>query len=697
MAYTKRSLLLVLLVCASSLAQRVEDVLFLQDGRERVGRLIKIDDHEVQFNIDGAVETFLLADVQRIDLAEIREDDEIRKVADLNDPLLDRVLKVSPTTFFFPDSGYVTMYHLIEKHLHEDGSYTERRRVIRKVLLERGKRLMNVAAYFRKGEETLEVDFARTINPDGTVTPITEAAIDVTSVNTETPEYERQQQLKFAMKKVTEGSILDYQTTERGKQTNFLEPFAIATYFRDTEPILEKELRIIVPRGRKLLYTLRQAEHVSVTTNEADDETTYSFVTKMAKRFVPEAQMPPWADCMPRVLVAEQATWSEIGEAYRAAVLARSEATPGIKAKVSELIVGAANDKEIASRIYYYVTQSIRQVWVGPMAYQYTPHQVGEVFDRGAGNTIDKVALLRSMLVEAGINADIALCRPRGSGKVVEEIPAIRQLDDALVVIEIESGRYFLAVDDETVRLGQIPSEYQGTRALLISAPKAQLIDIPLLVPDQESFASRYRIKVSANGDLAISVTERPTGNYEMGYRAAWKDTKEEDLRKGLEMDLAGMHATAKLDDYEIRNLHDVSQPLVFSQSYTLTDYAFGNEDLLVFRIPVLDYSAAAVGQPTREFPLTWYQQSKNTVDVTLTIPEGYRVYYAGKHFQADSAPCTFVAKFEHTKDTITYHDEFVQRMVEAPADVYKGYKACLETMARVPKEWIVLEKTSTN
>ena len=51
-----------------------------------------------------------------------------------------------------------------------------------------------------------------------------------------------------------------------------------------------------------------------------------------------------------------------------------------------------------------------------------------------------------------------------------------------------------------------------------------------------------------------------------------------------------------------------------------------------------------------------------------------------------------FTATFAASGAEIVYRDEFVQREVEAPAEVYPRYKACIETMARVPKEWIVLD-----
>ncbi|UCE60712.1 MAG: DUF3857 and transglutaminase domain-containing protein [Phycisphaerales bacterium] len=685
----------LLAISGSALAQEAEDVLYLQDGRERVGRLVEISKEAVLFEVKGEIgaQSFALSDVQRIDLAGVRVGDEVGRVEDLDDPLLRRVLKASPTTFLLLDSGYVTMYDLLEKRLHRDGSYTHRERVVQKVLLERGKNRANVARYFRKGDETLEVDFARTINPDGTVIPITEAAIDITSVNADTPEYEKQQQLKFTMKQVAENSILDYQITRRQLQTTLLDPLFAWAYFQETEPVFEREMRIIIPQDRKLSVAKQRADRVTATTEESGDEIVYSFSIKNSPRIVPEPNMPPRADCLPRVVVAEQTTWDKIGEAYRLALLDASTTSPAITEKVGELVAGAANPEEKARRIYRYFTNEIRQLWVRPSAYSYAPRPVDAVFEKLAGNTTDKAALLRAMLLEAGVEAHVVLCCPQGSGKLVENVPCIRQFNDALVAVDLPTGRTFLALDNDTARFGQVPSEYQGTRAMLVSKTDSQLIEVPLNEADEEMVASSYQMSVTPAGDLTVTATATPTGNYEMGYRAAWKDLKDDELRQQFEVALTDLHATARLHNYTIENLHDLDSQLTFSQTYTLEGYALGDDELLVFRLPEIDYSAGSVGKPQRVFPLRWDQRSKSTIDLTLSIPDGFRVYYAGKDYQAESEPTTFFARFDVDARQIRYRDEYVQREVEAPVEAYKDYKSCVETMARVPKEWIVLER----
>jgi len=680
---------------ASSFAQSVEDVIYLQDGRERVGRVIEIDERHVLFGVKGEAEpeSFGLSDVQRIEFAAKRSGDEVTRVEDLDDPLISRLVANAPGKFFYPDSGFLTLYRLTEKHLHKDGSYTHTERIVQKVLLERGESLGSVARYFKKDEETLEVDFARTINPDGTVTPITEAALDVSSVNPDTPEYEKQQQLKFAMKRVGEDSILDYQITKRRSQTDLLNPFAASMMFQGTEPILESELRIIIPRDRKLAVAKLRADHIEAETEEVGEEIVYTFKRKTIPRIIPEPYMPPWADLAPLILAAEQTTWDDVGDAYRQALLAGSTPSPAMKKKVAELVDGAVDVEDRARRVYRYFAKEIRHIWVGPDEYSYAPRPVAEVFEKHAGNTTDKAALLRAMLCEAGVPADVVLTGTKGGGKLAEGVPCIKQVDDALVSVTLSGRRTLLTLDDETARFGQVSSEYQGMRGLLVTSTDSRVIDIPLNQPTEEQVAYSYQIEVTPSGDLNVAATETPSGNYEMGYRSAYKGMKDEELRRMLEVSLTGMHPIAKLNSYTIENLDDMDEPLKFAESYTLEDYALGNENLLVFRLPQLDYDASAVGKPSRRYPMRWDQLSRSTHDITVTIPYGFRVYYAGKAFHAESVPATFDARFLVEDGKIRYQDEYVKREVEAPQEAYKDYKACLETMARVPKEWIVLER----
>ena len=88
-----------------------------------------------------------------------------------------------------------------------------------------------------------------------------------------------------------------------------------------------------------------------------------------------------------------------------------------------------------------------------------------------------------------------------------------------------------------------------------------------------------------------------------------------------------------------------------------------------------------------------WFLRQRNTKDMTISLPDTWGVYYAGKDYHAECAPMTFNAEFHHDAQAVYYRDEFVQRELEASPEAYAAYKEAIETRARVPKEWIVLER----
>jgi hypothetical protein len=409
---------------------------------------------------------------------------------------------------------------------------------------------------------------------------------------------------------------------------------------------------------------------------------------------VPEPMMPPYNDLLPRVTVALETTWPAIGQAYAEAMGEVDDPTEAIEAKVAELVAGVESPEERARRIYNYFIQNVRQLWVGPHEYSFVPRPVGEVFDKLAGNTIDKGMLLVVMLREAGLDAHYVLCRTQGAGRVVEEVPCIRQFNDVLVAVDLPEGRRYLGFDDETVRFGEIAVEYQGTRGLLVRPGGFELVTIPLNPPEREADRYEYEMRITPSGDLHVDLTARCTGSSESALRSAWKDMKDEEVRRSLMVNLANIHSKSSLGDYAFENLNDLSEAAYFTESYILHDYAMrAGDDLLVFRLPEIEYSALEVGKPDREFPLYWSSRSMLTNDIRLDIPQDFKVYYAGKDYEADGGVATFTADFDVKDRVIRYRDAYVHTETRAGREAYAAYKACLETQAQVSKEWIVLER----
>ncbi len=701
MKVTRISLVAATLLCLAAVlsAQAGNDVLYLQDGSERVGQLVQISAEQITFLVDGEDEPTLFprATVQRVELTQQRLGDQAQSVDQLDDPVLKRVLEHQPPPFMYPDSGHVTLYSLTRYDLDESGGYTVRQRRIERVMLERGKARATVARTYKQGEQTLTVDFARTIDPDGTVTPMSDSALEVSSVFSEYPAYEKLYQAKFALKQIRIGSVIDYQVTIRRDEGNIFDVPLCEALFREEEPVLEAELVISAPLGHELLqHTSNLGDNVTTTREEGPQHVTIRFTATNCERVVREPQMPPASEILPHVAVSTQMTWSDIGTAASAALGSALDTNDEMRAYVAGLVADGATATERARAIYQDFNRTVRYLQVSPPLYSYEPRPASETFTARAGNSLDKAALLVALLQAADVDAALVLVCPQTSGVLLEDVPNVHQLVVAVVAADLPDGRVFLALNDETIRFGQLPYRFQNSRGLLVTPTSSELVDLPLNEPAQEQIAVRYEIDVSSAGDVTVKKTETYTGNDEIWQRNMWKDLQDEEIRRDLEVSLNAMHAKSQLDSYEIENLHDLAAPLRFVEQYTLTDYAIrGGDDLLVFQLPEIDYTAASVGKPARLFPMRWYRRGASTKTMHIRVPAGYRVHYAGQDYSASTPAASFTATFTTDGDVVTYEDAFVREGLEVMPAEYADYKACIETQARVAKEWIVLERVS--
>lgn len=462
MTRTLSAVLVLLFAGSIGLADEGQDVIYLQDGRERVGQLVSMTADTIVFRLQGEADTVAYArdEVARLDLTRTRAGATARTVADLDDPLLARVLDQAPVKFAYPDSGYVTLYRAHTYDVNADGTYTLVERRIEKVFMERGKDQANVARYFREGEEELAIDFARTINPDGSVTAISDAGVDINSVHASLPEYDKLKQVKFAMKQIKVDSVIDYQVTTRRTMADLLDPFYAKVLFRADEPILEAELRVNVPQGTELKYVeQRLGRNVQFAREELDGRDSYVWTASNCPRVVPEPMMPPAADLYPAVTVSLPMSWYAIGGAYAEAIAEVAAPSEEIAQRVAELTADVDAPVEQAAAIYHDFLQSVRHLWVWPMQYSYAPRPAKDIFAKRAGNAIDKALLLAVMFEKAGLPAGVVLTRTQTSGKLLEEVPNIRQFDDAVVAVDMPTGRQYLALNDESVRFGQMPSQ----------------------------------------------------------------------------------------------------------------------------------------------------------------------------------------------------------------------------------------------
>ena len=636
-----------------------------------------------------------MSDVQRVELGKSRTGDAWRTVGDIKDETLLNALAIAPPDSAYPHSGYLTLYQEATYRLHEDGSVRITKRKIQKVFKERGKRVANNALYYMSDNSNAQIDFGRTVTAEGDVIPISDAAIQDGSVFSQYPDYQNLNKKHSALKKVKEGSVIDYQTTMVVERTDFLHPFLVDVSFGDREPILRKTLKVIVPKGVECAYQMRRfgTDEPSSVEETGDGSLQYTWTLEHTPEMIAENFMPETEDLWPRVAFAPKAQWADLSRKYAGILEEHLKGSPSLKEKVAEIVKGKKNKTEAARALYTYMVKQIRTIPVPYNLYSLIPKDIVQTYQKKYGNNLDKSLLFLGLLREAGITAHLCLIVPQSEGALMEEVPSLGHFSDCLVRIAVEDTLLYAGVLDETIAFGALDADYQNVRGLIIDQAHPELVTTPLLDAEGEAKRRSVEVVISADGTFIVRDHTRYTGQSAAQVRTL-KVMRADELKKIFQEAVGRIHPNAELLSYQVSDLDDLSTPVEITTEYRIRDYALqAGKSLMVFQLPDLEYSAYEVGKATRIHPLDWSHRTLETNQYTLALPDGFDVYHLPGDVRYDTPLITYQARFEQKNGGIRFTDASTRKAVFAPAGDYLLYKKGIEAKAKLAKEWVVLER----
>ena len=674
------------------------DMVYLRDGKEYKGKLENINTETVSFKIDesGELKELTRASVLRIEVAKKRPGDDASKLDALHDKLLSSLVNSTPGQKEHPQAGYLTLHEEVNIVINPDRSATQTRRITRKMLRERGLDAAgNNSLTYLANRETLTLDFARTVDPEGNLYHISDNAIEDGSPYLNTPEYENLHRLKFALPEVKVGAIIDYQLTRTIKKIDVLTPWVIQEYLQYQEPLLKKVVRVTVPKEFELSSrVVRSNERVTAEVKEQKNTRTYTWtVTEAPLMERPEPNMPPGTDIVPKLVASLKNTPDQIGQAYLRVLENNFKVDSTLRRKVMELTKDKTGATAKARALYNYVTKEIKYIPVSPTEYGYLPKKLDLIFRSKKGNSLDKTYLFYGLLRIAGFQPSFLWVRSQSAGQYVEGVTSLGQFTTPLV--KINGQEYHLNPSLDTVPFNILVSSLQNVRGLEIERNSIKLITTPLTPTTKESVSNKYEIDLRADGTIKVTKNSTFNGGHAIGVRGL-KDLKPDELNKQIQSIVNGIHPNARLIDYRISNLKDLNQPVNFTINYEIKDYALkAGESLLALKLPEIDYTAFDVGRTVRNYPLDWDSCTTESNEITVKIPAGYRVYYRPENYSFQhSTAIHYQARFKEKDQTIIFTDNYTRQVITLAIKDYPQYKKCLETKAALAKEWIVLEKT---
>ncbi|MGN6106142.1 MAG: DUF3857 domain-containing protein [Kofleriaceae bacterium] len=261
------------------------------------------------------------------------------------------------------------------------------------------------------------------------------------------------------------------------------------------------------------------------------------------------------------------------------------------------------------------------------------PWPPAETVKRGFGDCKDKATLLVALLRQVGIRADLALLFTGPGRDVDPRLPGMGGFDHAIVRARVGARDVWIDATEDLLLPGQLPSRDQGRLALVIADDATALIETPRAAPAENLVREVRTYQLSETG-AATRVTEvsREGGVYAAQQRAWLRDTRTEEVRKGLETYVKEEYG-AKLDRYSSTSPTDLSVPLAVTVDGTESMRAVTGrtsiEALLYARdalekVPAFLRSVPEAGDPPRRSDFAWFTPHVYEIENRLVMPPGY-------------------------------------------------------------------------
>ena len=363
---------------------------------------------------------------------------------------------------------------------------------------------------------------------------------DIAEINASTVFGEFRSKVYSAADQVVPGDVFAYEAEVQ-------EPLLVAQFVRpwgNLLPVVTNRFRLSAPAG----FTIEARHHLAVPEETVSPDGRSTTWTVSHQPFLPDE--PCALDrgrlsgrTQVRVLPSPGATgfraltfttWPEVVQWAETLSAGQCDSDPSMKAKVGDLIAGAATTLEKIQRIARYV-QTLRYVALDKdlgKGAGYKPRAASQVFAQGYGDCKDKANLLRALLREVGVTSFVAIAHLGGDHVPTGDFPSPRQFNHAIsaiavdqtvdlpAVVQTPTGERVLLFDatHPHVLLGDLPDALQGSRVLLLAPASEGLLDVPYL-PLETSHRVRRVVEADLQRDGTIKGTVRIEG---IGHFAAY-------------------------------------------------------------------------------------------------------------------------------------------------------------------------------
>lgn len=615
------------------------------------------------------------------------------------DPFVYKIISSAPLNDAYPQAGALILYADEKTEITEQNTQVTSLHYIIKIINERGKEsFAETGIDYDSTFERVELEYARTIKPDGTVTDVGTRHIRDVSKYLNFPLYSNARVAIISFPEIVEGACIEYKLKVYRSQLVNKKDFNSVYPLQAQEPVITAHFQISVPETKTLaIKNINQKfnDFKAPLAPEAEKKSgriTYQWRFKDIPQIIPEAHMPALSEINPTIMVSTFSSWDDVYQWWWNLARDKIAADSQIKQKVKELLGVSVSEEEKARLLYNYCAQKIRYVAVEYGQAGYEPHAAADIFKNKYGDCKDQAILLVTMLKEAGLSAYPVLISTRDYYNAAKDFPAII-FNHCIAAVEIKSKTVFLDPTAQTCPFGDLPRDDQGRTVVVFKDSGYRIEETPRFDSGHNGIRQDLRISIAADETMQAQKEIFTSGVYDQGQRYWLLFTQPELVQETLKEKIQEVSIGASLLSYSIDNLADLNKPIVLRYHFSGPEFLTAAGTLRIMpQLATVDTSLVA--KDRRRYPIDFGFGDKRELLFEIAIPDNFVIKYMPVNVTRQTPWFRFQAQYRlQDKNKIVFR-QVMEIIKDAVAEKeYPAFKAAFENTAKSIKQRIVIEK----
>lgn len=638
---------------------------------------------------------FLPLAVERINL--IEKQVNLSKIQELS-PEISKIISASPTLKEFPQAGALILLSDEKIKVTPENTQISQMHYLVKILNSRGKENFSESHIdYDSTYERVELEFARTIKPDGTVVDVGSRHIRDVSKYLNFPLYSNARVYIISFPEIAEGAVIEYKLKIFRNQLINKKDFVMAYPLEAPEPVITAKFELNLPKQKPIQIKIINEKYnnfgadLKPRIDRLPEQVTYTWEFNNIPQIIPESNMPKDVEINPTMIISTFSSWQDIYSWWWPLARDKIKSDNAIKDKVRELIKDETIDEGKIRAIYNFCAQKIRYVAVEYGQAGYQPHNAADIFRNKYGDCKDQAILLVTMLKEAGFSAYPVLISTKDYYNLNPDFPTML-FNHVIAAVALKDKIIFMDPTAETCSFDDLPASDQQRKVLLFREDTFEIQEIPFYQASHNLLSQGMDIKISQDETVFGQRTVSTGGVYDQAQRYWLVYTPPDVIRERLREKIQDISIGAKLITVDIKNLDNLNLPVVLNYSFRGQEY-FTEAGMMRIMPQLASLDNSLIAQEKRKYPIDFeYLDTKEAV-FEIAIGDNFIVKYIPKSINEDSPWLSFSAEYSHRGNKIYFKQKTTLKKALIKVEEYASFKTFFEGLARKIKQRIILEK----